>query len=135
MTDESTVIAFAVVPGQRHDAPLLKPLLTAAVKRVPETEEAVADKGFDGRPQRQACFDLGVMPQIPSRSNSAEPAEVYPEAYPEAYPERNRVERFFAKMKQFRVAKARYEKLKVTFSGFLNLVFGFIRLRAIVNRA
>ena len=48
---------------------------------------------------------------------------------------RNRVERFFAKMKQFRRAATRYEKLKVTFGGFLNLVFGFIRLCAIVNRA
>ena len=131
MTDEDTAVAFVVVPGQRHDAPLLKPLLKAAVGRVPEIEEAVADKGFDGRPQRQACFDLGVMPQIPGRSNQKEPAEVYPEAYRE----RNRVERFFAKMKQFRRAATRYEKLKVTFGGFLNLVFGFIRLRAIVNRA
>ncbi len=55
--------------------------------------------------------------------------------YPEAYRERNRVERFFAKMKQFRRAATRYEKLEVTFTGFLNLVFGFIRLRAIVNTA
>ena len=53
------MIAFAVVPGQRHDAPLLKPLLKAAVGRVPAIEEAVADKGFDGRPQRRAGFDLG----------------------------------------------------------------------------
>ncbi len=69
MTDEDTVVAFEVVPGQRHDAPLLKPLPKAAVGRVPAIEEAVADEGFDGRPQRQACFDLGVMPQIPGRSN------------------------------------------------------------------
>ena len=131
MTDEDTAIAFAVVPGQRHDAPLLKPLLTAAVGRVPEIEEAVADKGFDGRPQRQACFDLGVMPQIPGRSNRVAPRQVYDEAYRE----RNRVERLIGKGKQFRRFATRYEKLKVTFTGFLNLVFGFIRLRAIVNRA
>ena len=131
MTDENTAVEFAVVPGQRHDAPLLKPLLARALKRVPEIEEVVADKGFDGQPQRQACFDLGTMPQIPGRSNQKEPAEVYPEAYRE----RNKVERFFAKMKQFRRVATRYEKLKATFTGFLNLVFGFIKLRAIVNTA
>jgi len=131
VTDGNTVISFTVVPGQRADAPLLKPVLAAAVKRVPEIEEAVGDKGFDGQPQRQACFDLGVMPQIPGRSNHKEPAEVYPEAYRE----RNRVERFFAKMKQFRRAATRYEKLKATFTGFLHLVFGFIKLRSTVNTA
>ena len=129
MTDEDTALSFVVVPGQRHDAPLLKPLLRVAVGRVPALEEVVADKGFDGAPQRQACFDLGTMPQIPGRENRAEPAEVYPEAYRE----RNRVERFFAKMKQFRRAATRYEKLKVTFSGFLHLIFAFIKARASVN--
>lgn len=38
-------------------------------------------------------------------------------------------------MKQFRRAATRYERLKVTFGGFLNLAFGLIRPRAIVNRA
>ena len=65
MTDEDTAIAFVVVPGQRHDAPLLEPILKVAVDRVPAIEEVVADKGVDGRPQRQACFDLGVMPASP----------------------------------------------------------------------
>lgn len=131
MTDEDTAISFVVVPGQRHDAPLLEPILKVAMGRVPAIEEVVADKGFDGRPQRQACFDLGTMPQIPGRKNQAEPAEVYPEAYRE----RNRVERFFAKMKQFRRAATRYDKLKVTFTGFLHSVFAFMKARAIVNRA
>ena len=130
-TDEDTVVEFDVVAGQRHDAPLLKPLLKKALKRVPEIEEVVGDRGFDGGPQRQACFDLGTMPQIPGKSNQHEPAEVYGEAYRE----RNRVERLFAKMKQFRRVATRYEKLKATFKGLLNLVFGFIKLRAIVNRA
>ena len=67
-TDEDTVVDFDVVPAQRHDAPPLKPLLKKAMKRVPEIEEVVGDRGFDGQPQRQACFDLGTMPQIPGKS-------------------------------------------------------------------
>jgi len=50
----------------------LKPLLAAAVGRVPEVEEAVPDEGFDGRPQRQAYLDLGAMPPLPGRSNREE---------------------------------------------------------------
>ncbi len=57
------------------------------------------------------------MSQVPGGSNQKEPAEVESEAYRE----RNRVEQFFAKMKQFRRAATRYEKLKVTFGEFLNL--------------
>ena len=38
-------------------------------------------------------------------------------------------------MKQFHRIATRYDKPKVTFKGLLNLVFGFIKLRAIVNRA
>jgi len=125
------VIEFDVVPGQRHDAPLLEPLLEKAQKRVPEVEELVGDRGFDGQPQREACLDRDVMPQIPGKKNQKDPAEVYPEAYRE----RNKIERLFGKLKQFRRAATRYDKLKSTFKGFLKLCFAFIRLRSIVNRA
>ena len=49
--------------------------------------------------------------------------------------ERNRVGRFVAKMKPFRRAASRYEKLKAIFAGFLQLVFAFIKARATVNTA
>ena len=48
---------------------------------------------------------------------------------PEGYVERNRVERLFGKLKQFRRVATRYEKLKVTYLGLLHLTLGFIRLR------
>ena len=67
------------------------------------------------------------MSQIPGKSNQAELAE--------AYRERNKVERLFANSERFRRAATRYDKPKATFAGILNLVFGFIRLRAIVNTA
>ena len=130
VSDENTVIDFDVAPGQRHDATLLEPLLAKAQRRVQEVEELVGDKGFDGRPQRAACLDRGVMPMIPGRSNQVEPAEVYPEAYKQ----RNKIGRLFGKMKHFRRAATRYDKLKSTYKGILNVVFAFLRTRAIVNR-
>jgi transposase len=44
-----------------------------------------------------------------------------------------RIERWFAKLKEFRRVATRYEKLKQTFLGMIHLALGFIRLRAKVN--
>ena len=127
--DENTAIAVDVVPGQANDAPLLEPMLDATRERLPVIDELVGDKGFDGDGQRLACLDRGVMPQIPNRSNRADPWAWDPEAYRG----RNRVERLFGKLKQFRRAATRYEKLKATFLGVIHLALGFIRLRASAN--
>ena len=54
-------------------------------------------------------------------------------SYRAAYRERNRVERRFAKLKEFRRVATRYEKLRETFLGMIHLALGFIRLRATAN--
>ena len=124
--DEDTAIEVDVVAGQRHDAPLLKPMLDKTAARVPDMEEVVGDKGFDGEPQRQACRGHGAVPVIPAKRSrvAPEPLDV------PAYRERNRVERLFAKMKEFRRVATRYDKRKRMFLGWVHLVLGFIRLRA-----
>lgn len=40
-TDEDTVIAIDLVPGQVHEAPRLEPLLDATIDRVPNFDEVV----------------------------------------------------------------------------------------------
>lgn len=45
------------------------------------------------------------------------------------------MERCFNKLKPFRRVAARYEKLRATFLGLVQLVLGYIRARAIVNTA
>ncbi|WZP00244.1 IS5 family transposase [Isosphaeraceae bacterium EP7] len=141
--DESTALAVVVVPGQSHDAPHLKPLLNQAVARLKPAEESeaqarpidqqVGDKAFGGKPQREACAALGVEVVVPPKSNAVNPSPLDRAAYRE----RNRIERLFAKLKEFRRVATRYEKLKETFLGLIHLVLGFIRLRSInnVNRA
>ena len=128
-TDEDTAIAVDVVPGQAHDAPLLEPMLERTLRRVPVVDELVADRGFDGDPQRLACIGRDVAAVIPNRSNRIEPWP-FDEA---AYRGRNKVERLFAKAKQFRRVATRYEKLKAMFLGVVHLALGFIRLRRIAN--
>ena len=149
-SDESTALAFDVVPGQAHEAPRLKPLLARTMARlrptapalspadpvsppVPPVRQLVGDKAYGGQPQREACAELGVVLVSPSKKNAVHPVPLDKAAYRQ----RNRIERLFAKIKEFRRVATRYEKLKETFVGLLHLVFGFVRLKAIniVNRA
>jgi transposase len=90
----------------------------------------VGDKGFDGDRLREQCLERDVSPNIPLRGNR-DPERWAWDA--DGYKERNRVERLFAKAKQFRRIATRYEKLKVTYLGLLHLILGFIRLRRRTN--
>lgn len=131
--DENTAIAVEVVPGQFHDAPQLNAILDQTLERVAKVEQVVGDKGFDGEPQRQTCRDHGAVPVIPYKSNAKRPGRLNKKAYRE----RNRVERLFGKLKEFRRVATRYEKLKQTFLAMIHLALGFIRLKqtVIVNGA
>ena len=88
-------------------------------------EAAALDKGYDSNAIRERlCID-GIEPVIPPRSHRKTPL-----AYNhEIYKERNRVERFFNKLKQFRRIATRYEKLQCSFFALLHLVTAFISLR------
>ena len=152
-SDENTALAIMVVPGQSHDAPHLKALLIQSVVRLKPgvqaktavrcdknaepprkpVDQLVGDKAFGGKPQREACAVLKVELVSPSKSNAVNPVPLDEVAYRE----RNRIERLFAKLKEFRRVATRYEKLKETFLGLIQVVLGFIRLRSIniVNRA
>lgn len=127
--DESTAVAVDVRPGQAHDAPLLKPMLQRTAARRDEVDPVVGDKAFDGAAQRRACAAIGAEAVIPAKSNRVDPEPLDAAAYRE----RNRVERLFAKLKEFRRVATRYEKLKQTLLGMIHLALGFIRLRATIN--
>ena len=127
--DEDTALAVDVIPGQAGEAPRLEPLLDRTLDRVGPVDELVADKAFDGDPQRHACIDRDVCPVIPNKANRVEPWPFDPEPYRE----RNKVERLFGKLKQFRRVATRYEKRRAMFLGVLHLALGFIRLRRLAN--
>lgn len=118
-----------MVAGNRHDAPLLRPILRATARRVGRADQVVGDKGFDGAAQRQACHDIGAEPVIPAKRNAVDP-EPHDAG---AYRERNRVERLFGKLKEFRRVATRYDKRRPMFLGWLHLVLGFISLRSKTN--
>jgi transposase len=127
--DGSPPIAVDVIPGHRHESPLLKPLLDKSAARVGAIAQAAGDKGFDGGPQREACLGHQAVPVIPAKKNRAapEPRDAV------AYRERNRVERLIGEPKEFRRVATRYDKRKPMFLGWLHLILGFTRLRAQTN--
>ena len=110
--DEDTAIAVDVVPGQTHEASHLEPMLDATAARVPDMEEVVADKGFDGDRQRQACRGR-PKPVILFQGQSDSPGRLNKKA---VSAQRNRIERLLGKLKEFRRVATRYEKLEADVS-------------------
>jgi transposase len=131
--DENTPIAVEVLPGQVHEATQVEKMLDATQARLPQIEEAVADEGFDGEPQRRALTSRNIRPVIPYRVNRRKRGRLNRKAYAE----RNKPERLIGKLKEFSRITTRYDKLKETFLGIIQLALAYICLKAklIVNRA
>ncbi len=91
----------------------------------------LADKGYDGDAVRQSLLLAGISLVIPPKSNRRERIS----CDFRAYKDRNRIERMFNKVKQFRRIATRYDKTKRSFAAFLNLAAARIWLRDFVNRA
>ncbi len=107
-------------PGQRHDATRAHELIEGL-----KPGAVIADKGYDADPLHQAIRDAGAEPVIPARSNRTQ-RRPHDRAL---YKERNRIERFFSKLKQFRRVATRYDKLLVNYEGFVQLAAIAILLR------
>ena len=73
----------------------------------------------------------GIMPVIPPKANRKNP----PACDFRAYKDRNRIERMFNRLKQFRRVATRYDKTRKPFSAFLALAAAKIWLPYFVNRA
>jgi transposase len=127
------VVAVDIAEGQRNDAPLAEPVLAEAAEAVGRIDEVLADKAFDSDAIRRTClYTHDALPVIPNRKNRTDPWP-WDEAMRESYKQRNRVERAFAKAKQFRRFATRYEKLRAMYLGVVRLVFGFIRVRKVAR--
>lgn len=91
----------------------------------------LADKGFDGDDVRSSLLLKGILPVIPPRANRVDP----PDCNFKAYRDRNRIERMFSRLKQFRRIATRYDKTKLSYAGFLALAAAHIWLPTFVNAA
>jgi transposase len=91
----------------------------------------LADKGYDSDDVRAALLMKGILPVIPPKSNRRELIA----CDFRAYKDRNRVERMFNRIKQFRRIATRYDKTAISYMGFLALASVRLWLPSFVNRA
>ena len=85
-------------------------------------EAAMLDRGYDADRIRARLAQDGieaVIPPLPTRCGRL-PFDA------QRYRQRNRIERFFNKLKQFRRVATRYDKLAITFAAAVHLVAAFL---------
>jgi transposase len=105
----------------------LEPLLAIPVAN---PRLMLADKGYDGDSVRLTLLMKGIVPVIPPKSNRRFPVR----CDFNAYKDRNRIERMFNRIKQFRRIATRYDKTAKSFLGFLCLAAAKLWLPSFVNR-
>lgn len=96
-------IRFELTPGQAHDAPVCRLLLTG----LQPGQAVLADKAYDADWIREMIWEQGAEEVIPPKANRKLPKDFDAELYKQ----RNRIERFFGRLKSsFRRIATRYEK-------------------------
>jgi transposase len=106
-------IRLILTPGQASESRQAEALIAGF-----RADAVIADKGYDADGILSAIEAAGGEAVVPPKANRLVQRD-YDKAL---YKERNRVERFFQKIKNYRRIATRYERLAVTFSAMLHLV-------------
>ena len=114
-------MAFAIAPGQAHELPMASGLL-ARLPGVPK--RVVGDRGYTSHAFRDHIRTMGATPAIPPLRHEAPVA-----CRSWIYTNRNRVERLWARLKEWRAVATRYEKTARSFTGILCLAAAFDWIR------
>jgi transposase len=128
-------VTFHLTGGERHDSVALPLLLDAgAVRRKRgrprlRPRRVVGDKAFAGRPSREHLRSRRIRAVIPAKVNERH----QPGFDREAYRARNRVERLFNRLKQFRRIATRYEKRAANYLAMLHIGAILIWLKAFAD--
>ena len=103
-------VALELTGSQASDCPRLPGLIAGVA-----VAAVLADKGYDSDDNRAAVRSAGAEPCIPPRKNRTAVIEYDRHLYAE----RNVVERYFARVKQYRRVATRYDKKAANFLGFV----------------
>ncbi len=106
--------------GQAGDCPQLPALLADLAPG-----QVIADTSYDSAKNRAYCAEKGIDVVIPNRPNRTTPAPFDEEQYED----RNKIERFFNRMKRHRRLATRYEKTIVSFLAFWHIAAALDWLR------
>ena len=122
--DARTAITFSLSPGQSHDAPEGRRLLSTLER--PESPVAmVMDRAYEGDETRQLVLALGLTPVVPPLQTRRRPWE-YDQLMDRR---RNEIERRFRRLKGFRRIFSRFDKLDVMFTAFIHFALIIEALR------
>ena len=83
-----------------------------------KVQALIADKGYDGDDVRSSLLMHRILPVIPPKTNRKEPIG----CDFKVYRDRNRIERMFNRLKQFRRIATRYDKCANSFLSAVCLV-------------
>ena len=113
--DARTAITFSLSPGQRHDGPEGRELLST-LRPAESAVCMIMDRAYAGDETRQLVLELGFTPVVPPTSNRINQWE-YDRVM---YRRRNEIERLFRRLKGFRRVFSRFDKLDVMFTAFIH---------------
>ena len=122
--DENCAVALHLTAGQAHDGRQFEALYES-LDADNVLEFAALDRGYDADRIRERLVLDGIEAVIPPIRTRAKKLPYDKELYRA----RNRVERFFNKLKQFRRLATRYDKLAKTFLAAVCLVAAFLIIR------
>ena len=105
-------VRLIATEGQAGDSPQVLPLLADL-----QPGKVLANTAYDSDATRAYCTEKGIEAVIPSHPNRVEPLAMDEETYRD----RNKVERFFGRLKQYRRLATRYEKTAVSFLAFWHI--------------
>lgn len=115
---EGRPVRLRLTAGQRHDMDQAEALIEGF-----SPGYVVADKGYDSDPLREKIRSQGAKPVIPARKGRRRRR-----CDKARYKLRNRVERFFNRVKHHRRVATRYDKTDRNYEGFLCLASAFVSL-------
>ena len=125
---EFQVLGLVLTGGKEGDAPLGEEMLDEVLARK-EVKAVAADRAYDSDRIRTLLAAAGKEAVIPPRSNRTNPS-----AYDkEKYKSRNKVERLFNRLKNYRAVATRYDKLATMFLGSVLATLLAVSLTCIVN--
>jgi transposase len=105
-------LAFVLTGGEVHEMKAVHDLLSN------DCEFFLADRAYDCDELRNTLQNSGVISVIPGKKNRSK----FIEYDKEIYKERNKVERFFNRIKQYRRISSRFDKTSSMYKGSLTFV-------------
>ena len=124
--NEQSWVSYCLSPWNESDSTVAYEMLLPAI-----TDEVVThcamDRGYDSDEIRNTLRGQWVEPVIPWRKNRIQKIKYDKELYKQ----RNKVERLFHRLKNFRRIATRYEKLDIHFCSFLSIWLLYLMMQKI----